>query len=86
MIHQIPAADLFEKRLDLVFKYLDESFTFGSDSEGIEELVEEKFVQFWDFHIKYADLPDDDEIKEFASNLEDELYAMEAMEELRIDD
>lgn len=86
MIHKIPAPDLFQKKLDLVYRYLDEAFTFGSANEGMDEFVEERFVKFWDYHIKYHDLPDEDEIKEFASNIENELYEMECLEEMRVDD
>lgn len=86
MIYKIPAGDRFQQKLEALFNYLDESFTFGSDNEGTAEIIEEKFVRFWDFHVKYADLPDDEEIKEFAMNLENELYEMEALEELRVDD
>lgn len=86
MTYKIQAGDEFQKRLEAVFNYLDESFTFGSENEGTADIIEEKFVRFWDFHLKYSDLPNDEEIKEFAMNLENELYEMEAMEELRIDD
>lgn len=86
MIHKIPAADLFPGKLDLVYQYLDESFTFGSENEVMDEFIEERFVKFWEYYIKHAELPDDDEIKEFANNLEDELYEIEMFEHMRVDD
>lgn len=86
MIYKLQTKEFYDEKLEFAFACIDPSFMFGSENEWVAELMATKFADFWDYHVKHEDFPDEAEIKEFASNFEDELYEMEGLAEMRVDD
>ena len=65
-----------DNELGLVYKYLESSLTFGSDNEWIADMVEGEYEKFLECQ---CDPVPKSKIKEFATNLEDQLYEQEGV-------
>jgi hypothetical protein len=80
---KLPSKEQYDNAVDYFFHQIDESFTFGSDNEGIGDWLKEEFDDFWGLYTDHGDVPGDLDIRHLAVKLESELYAREAIAELR---